>query len=114
MLAVYATASTAAAFHPSSHVSRHSKTRLFADDKQSGGNTTPASAAAETAASGASLGTVVTSIAAPLAALAAGRQALTSRDQLRDEVAVSEKDLSRIKKDLKRTDTLASVSYGQA
>lgn len=108
LLAVWVTASTATAFNPVSSIVRQGKSRLFAEEKPSGGETKPPSAV-ETAASSFPVG-IVSSVIAPIAALTIARQALSNRDKLREEVAITEKDLTRIRKDLASTDRIISVS----
>jgi hypothetical protein len=94
------------AFTPMSYASlKFAKTglgsRLFAEDPN-------APSAADAAGGG--VGGALPSALAPFAALVAGRQALLRRDEVREQIAITENDLNKIKSDLANADTLISVS----
>ena len=132
IFALWATSSPATAFTPlfASRTSGNSRIRTFAEQPFEGQKsaqpnadaTSTEVAAAESAsvptaeaAAGAGLGAgELAPFLAPIAALVAGRQALTKRDLIREQVAVTEKDLERIKKDLANTDTIISVRLAEA
>lgn len=120
ILALWVTSSPVAAFTPQFSDTRSAtQTRIFAEQEQAsevGGTlaaTDTTSAAPETATEAAAGAGVSASKAvpflAPIAALAAGRQALAKRDIVKEQVAITEKDLQRIRKDLSNVDTTISV-----
>eukprot|EP00977_Amphora_coffeiformis_P004789 scaffold1033_cov171-Amphora_coffeaeformis.AAC.6 len=118
LLAAFATSSPSSAFTPCSlYTAHHQQTnqrtttsRFAKDEKPS-----KQGAAKEAAAAGTGLSaSKAVPFVAPLAALAAGRQAMTKRDLIRQEQIITEADLARIKKELANTDTAISASFGVA
>ena len=133
IIALWATSSPATAFTPpqlsTANTNTHRRTtRIFAEEGNAAASEAAsaaseaassseaaagtAEAAAEAAATVAGAG-ISTSQAvpflAPIAALVAGRQSLIKRDIVREQVALTEKDLARIKKDLRNVDINISV-----
>jgi len=118
LLAAFATSSPSSAFTPCSLYTAHQQThqrtttsRSAKDEKPSKQGAAEGSAKeAAAAATGTGLSaSKAVPFVAPLAALAAGRQAMTKRELIRQEQIITEADLARIKKELANTDTAISV-----
>ena len=56
------------------------------------------------------LGTAVLSVAAPVALLAAGRQALAARDEVQKEIDQTEQEVERIESEIKGFSNVITVS----
>lgn len=125
IIALWATSSPATAFTPlqlyAANTNTHRRTtRIFAEEgnaaaseaanavSEAGAAEAAAEAAATVAGAGISTSKAVPFLA-PIAALVAGRQSLIKRDIVREQVALTEKDLARIKKDLRNVDINISV-----
>ena len=104
--------STASAFAPLAHNSVRPKSALCAEEPRTPKGAKTVETAAKTAASTSFTVSKAVPFLAPVAALVAGRQALTKRDVLREQEAITAKDLSRIQKDLANADTTISVRRG--
>ena len=111
LLVAFATSSPSSAFTPCSlyrtaphqQQTNKRKTRRFAKDEKTTGE-----GAAPAAPKGVPVGKAIPFVA-PLAALAAGRQAMEKRELIQQERAITEADLARIKDDLVDTETAIQV-----
>jgi hypothetical protein len=79
------------------------------EDANTLGSSETVSATAEAATGAGIAASKAVPFLAPVAALVAGRQALIKRDVLREQEAITAKDLNRIQKDLANADTTISV-----